>query len=122
MADSGDLERDLTDLLSCVGQAARGQKTAIVLFVDELQYTPEAQLAPLITALHHTNQQGLPVTLVAAHLPQLLGQVGRAKSYAGRLFEFVEIGPLDEMAGRQALLVPARHEGADLKRQRFRKS
>jgi len=47
---------------------------------DELQYVPEEQLAALITALHAANQAQLPVTMVAAGLPQLLGQTGRAKS------------------------------------------
>lgn len=35
-----------------------------------------------------------PITLVGASLPQLPGQMGRAKSYAERLFVFPQIGPL----------------------------
>jgi len=112
LADSGDLEADLTDLVVCVGEAAAAQHSALVLVIDELQYIPEQQLAALITALHRASQKQLPVTLVAAGLPQLLGQMGRAKSYAERLFEFVPIGPLDGAAARQALCVPAGQEGA----------
>lgn len=52
----------------------------------------------------------MPVTLVAAGLPQLLGQMGRAKSYAERLFEFVPVAPLEREAARQALSVPAAQE------------
>jgi hypothetical protein len=48
--------------------------------------------------------------MVAAGLPQLLGQMGRAKSYAERLFEFIPIGPLENDAARQALCVPAQQE------------
>jgi hypothetical protein len=111
LADSGDLETDITDLLVCVGETAAERKTAVVLFIDEVQYIPESQLAALITALHRASQKQLPITLVAAGLPQLLGQMGRAKSYAERLFEFIPIGPLEKDAARQALCVPAEQEG-----------
>ncbi|MBC8057963.1 MAG: ATP-binding protein [Rhizobiales bacterium] len=112
LADSGDLDIDLADLLVAVGTAAKERETAIVLFVDELQYVPEAQLAALISALHATAQAQLPVTMVAAGLPQLLGRMGRAKSYAERLFEFVPLGPLDAAAAAAALVVPIEREGA----------
>ncbi len=111
LADSGDLESDLTDLLQALGEAAAERATAVILFIDELQYVPVEQLAALISALHSANQRQLPITLVAAGLPQLLGQMGRAKSYAERLFEFLPIGPLDAPAARQALVVPAAKEG-----------
>ena len=113
IADSGDLEFDLAQLLKTVGQAAKSQKLAVVLYVDELQYVQEDQLASLITALHSANQEQLPVTMVAAGLPQLLGQTGRAKSYAERLFQFVHIGPLDNKAATAALCLPAKNEDAE---------
>lgn len=111
VADSGDLEVDLADLLTVVGEAAKEADTAVVLFIDELQYIPEEQLAALISALHRTSQLQLPVTLVAAGLPQLLGQMGRAKSYAERLFEFVPVDKLDPNAAEDALCKPAEREG-----------
>jgi hypothetical protein len=111
LADSGDLESDLADLLTAVGEAATERHTAIVLYIDELQYVPEEQLAALITALHRASQTQLPVTMVAAGLPQLLGQTGRAKSYSERLFEFLSIDQLDSPAARTALCVPAEKEG-----------
>lgn len=112
LADSGNLEADLADLLATIGDAALESKTAVVLFIDELQYVKEDELAALITALHRTGQNQLPVTMVAAGLPQLLGQTGRAKSYAERLFEFVHVDSLDNTAARDALCVPAEKEGA----------
>jgi hypothetical protein len=113
LADSGDLDTDLSQLVAAVGEAAAERKTALVLFIDELQYVPEEQLAALIMALHSANQAQLPVTMVAAGLPQLLGQAGRAKSYAERLFEFVSIDRLDGTAASAALCVPARKEQVD---------
>jgi hypothetical protein len=52
LADNGDLEHDLHDLqelLESAGAAAKAAGTALVIFVDELQYVPAAQLAALIT-------------------------------------------------------------------------
>jgi AAA ATPase-like protein len=115
LADSGDLDSDLADLLNAIGGAAAERKTAFVLFIDELQYVPEKQLAALISALHRVSQDQKPVTLVAAGLPQLLGQMGRAKSYAERLFEFIETTQLDEAAARDAIVNPAKDEGAQYK-------
>lgn len=115
LADSGDLDTDLADLLSAIGEAAAERKTAFVMFVDELQYVPEEQLAALISALHQTSQRQKPVTMVAAGLPQLLGQMGRAKSYAERLFEFIKTTQLEEAAAREALINPAKQEGAQYK-------
>jgi len=112
VADSGDLEIDLSDLLITVGEAAAEHKTAIVIAIDELQYVPEKQLAALITALHRTSQRQLPITMIAAGLPQLLAQMGKAKSYAERLFEFTPVDKLDEDAAKDALCKPAIQEGA----------
>ena len=112
VADSGDLEIDLTDLITTVGEAAAENNTAIVIAVDELQYIPVEQLAALITSLHRASQKQLPITMIAAGLPQLLGQMGRAKSYAERLFEFTPIDKLEEQAATEALCKPAEKEGA----------
>lgn len=106
-ADSGDLESDLTDLFIQLGLAAKEKNTAFVLFVDEVQYIEENEFAALIMALHKCTQKQLPIALVGAGLPQLVGQAGRAKSYAERLFTYPEIGPLQESAARDAIEKPA---------------
>ncbi|MBN1476020.1 ATP-binding protein [Candidatus Sumerlaeota bacterium] len=111
LADNGILEDDLRSLFEAVGEACRAGDKALALFVDELQYVPEEQLAALIMALHHTAQRRLPVTLVGAGLPQLRGRMGKAKSYAERLFDFPEVGPLSEDDAKLAIEKPARDEG-----------
>ena len=113
IADSGDLEHDLIDLFVTLGRAAKEKKTAVVFFIDELQYVEEEQFAALITALHKCAQLQLPIALIGAGLPQLVGRAGRAKSYAERLFEYPEIGPLKEDEARRALVVPAKALGVD---------
>ena len=114
LADNGDLEHDLQALLEAVGAAAQGGGTALAMFIDELQYVEEAQLAALITALHRASQRRLPIALVGAGLPQLRGQMGRAKSYAERLFAFPEVGPLAREDAELAIAKPIRDEGADI--------
>ena len=111
VADSGDLDTDLTSLLRVAGEAARARRTVLVLFIDELQYVEERQLGALITALHRTAQLSLPVALIGSGLPQLVGHIGSAKSYAERMFSFPEIGPLPGEAARKALEAPARRLG-----------
>jgi hypothetical protein len=114
LADNGDLELDLQALLEAAGQAAMAAETALAIFVDELQYVEEDQLAALIAALHRTAQRQLPVVLVGAGLPQLRGQMGRAKSYAERLFDFPEVGALSPEDARLAIEKPAAAEGVTI--------
>jgi hypothetical protein len=111
LADNGDLDEDLPALFEAVGAVASAGETAIVLFVDELQYVPEEQLAVLISALHRCAQRQVPITMVGAGLPQLRGQTGKAKSYAERLFDFPEVGPLNNADARRAIEKPIHDEG-----------
>lgn len=111
LADNGDLEHDLQALFEQVGLAAKSANTALAIFIDELQYVEEQQLAALITAMHRTEQRQLPVVLVGAGLPQLRGRMGNAKSYAERLFDFPTIGPLPPDAARLAIKKPLEEEG-----------
>jgi hypothetical protein len=113
LADNGELEGDLASLLEQVGLAAQSAKTAVVLFIDELQYVKEEQLAALISALHTCAQGGLPLTVVGAGLPQLRGMAGKAKSYAERLFDFPMIGALHELSAELAIVKPARQQGVE---------
>jgi hypothetical protein len=111
VADSGDLENDLIDLFVQLGQVAKLKQTALVIFIDEVQYIDESQFAALIMALHRCTQKQLPITVVGAGLPQLVGQAGRAKSYAERMFEYPEIGPLSQVAAQRAIEKPAAELG-----------
>ncbi|HLB34500.1 MAG TPA: ATP-binding protein [Chthoniobacterales bacterium] len=100
LADSGDINTDLAELLESVGLVAKERHTALVLYIDELQYVPKDQLSALIGALHRAAQKQLPVTMIAAGLPQLIGQMGCAKPYSERLFEFI---PVDRFIKRDDL-------------------
>jgi AAA ATPase domain len=112
-ADSGVLADDVTDLLVAVGEAANDRGRGLLLAIDEVQYLGGDELGALISAIHRTVQLKLPVILVGAGLPQLPGLAGNAKSYAERLFDFPEIGSLEEEDARRVLAVPAKVQGVD---------
>ena len=111
LADNGDLEQDLQMLMEAVGQAAAKAETAAIIFIDEVQYVREKELAALITTLHRMAQRKLPVLMVGAGLPQIPGQMGKAKSYSERLFDFPIIGPLSKEAAHQAIARPIESQG-----------
>ncbi len=116
IADSGDLENDVADLLVALGEAAKSQKTMILLALDEMQYLDVAELSAIITGIHAVNQKGLPLGLFGAGLPHLLAKAGEAKSYSERLFLFEEVGPLADEDARKALRDPIVAAGAKINR------
>ena len=111
VADSGDLDFDLPELLGAVGLAAQSGETCVALFIDEMQYCPIDQLQLLLAGLHQATQRQLPLGLIGAGLPQVRGRVGEAKTYAERQFDFYEIGSLSDDEARLALARPAEAEG-----------
>jgi hypothetical protein len=114
VADSGNLEVDLPELLIATAEAAKAGGTSVAIFVDEVQYLTEVDLRALIVALHRIAQKGLPLVVFGAGLPQVAALAGEAKSYAERLFDFPDVGALDPKAAVRAIREPIRGEGADI--------
>jgi len=112
-ADSGDLEADLTAVFFALGEAAADRQTAIAIIIDELQYLSEEELSSLIMAVHKISQHKLPLILIGAGLPQLVGNAGRSKSYAERLFDYPPVGPLKMEDAKKALQEPVKSEGVE---------
>lgn len=112
MADSGDLQHDLPDLFQVIGEAAQAAGKGWILLIDEVQYLTAADLSALIVSVHRMAQEGLPVLLVGAGLPQVARLAGEAKSYAERLFLYPEVGALDPTAARKAVEKPITEEDA----------
>ena len=113
-ADSGDLQADLPELFLAVGEAAADRHQAIAICVDELQYLSEPEMGALIMALHRVSQRSLPLTLMGAGLPQVVGLAGRSKSYAERLFDYPEVGPLLPADASDALRTPVNDQGVNI--------
>ena len=114
LADSGDLQYDLPDLFEVIGRAAQAAGKGWILLIDEVQYLSEADLSALIVSIHHMSQEGLPVLLVGAGLPQVARLAGEAKSYAERLFLYPAVGALDQPSARHAVKKPIIDEEASI--------
>ena len=109
--DTGNLEQDLPRLLVAMAEAAADRHTAVGLFIDEVQYLSSVELAAVIVACHEIAQRNLPFLFTGAGLPQVAALAGKAKSYAERLFDYPEVGPLERQDARSALVKPAEAEG-----------
>jgi hypothetical protein len=107
-ADSGDLEVDLPELFVAVAEAADECGSAVAILIDEIQYFNTKELSALIMAMHRMQQRQLPLVLIGAGLPILPGLAGESKSYAERLFQFPNIGPLNDADARKALRDPVK--------------
>ena len=111
--DSGNLEQDLPHLLVALAEAAAERRTAVGLFIDEVQYLSPTELGAVVVACHEIAQQNLPFLFIGAGLPQVAALAGKAKSYAERLFNYPQLGPLETEDARAALLKPAQAEDVE---------
>ena len=105
------MEIDLPNLFEAIGEAAEDRKSAVAIFIDEIQYFSQKELGALIMAMHKMQQRQLPVVLLGAGLPILPGMAGESKSYAERLFSFPNIGALSQENSVKALQDPAQAAG-----------
>lgn len=114
LADSGDIQFDLPDLFTAIGKAAKAGGKGWVLLIDEVQYLSETDLSALIVSIHRMSQEGLPVIMVGAGLPQIARLAGEAKSYSERLFLYPGVGALDPASAGQAVEKPVNEEDATI--------
>ena len=112
-ADSGDLELDLVELFTDVGELAGDLGVGIGLFVDEMQDIAAPELAALCGAVHEISQRSTPVVVVGAGLPHLPVALASAKSYAERLFRYVSVDRLPREMALRAWSRPAAEEGVE---------
>lgn len=110
-ADSGDIEVDLPDLFLVIAEAAEERQAAVAILIDELQYFSINEISALIMAMHKMQQRRLPLVLIGAGLPILPALAGESKSYAERLFQFPNIGPLSPLDVTKALQDPVKIAG-----------
>jgi hypothetical protein len=113
VADSGDLERDLEDLLREVGLAFRDIGQGLLIAIDELQEAPKGDLNALNLALHALGQDvwPVPVFFVGTGLPSLPSVLADATSYAERLYDYRRLDLLTDDETRYALTNPTERVG-----------
>jgi hypothetical protein len=113
IADSGDPEQDLAELLQEIGEVAQANRVGALFLIDEMQNLDSAALAAICIAFQAINRASLPVAMVGAGLPDLRVRLWSAKPYADRLFSYGELGRLPDPAARVALVGPAVARGVD---------
>jgi hypothetical protein len=113
VADSGDPEQDLVELLREIGATAASARTGALFLIDEMHNLDAPALAAVCMAFQAVSRDALPVSLVAAGLPDLQVRLMRAKPYADRLFEYRELGRLRDPEARVALVKPAATLGVE---------
>jgi hypothetical protein len=106
-ASKETLGEDFVDLLLTLGYAAQARGRGVAFLLDEVQFVPAKEFGPFVVGLHRLAQKALPVTCVAAGLPSLPALVGKAKTYAERLFEYPRIDQLSKADADHALSDPA---------------
>lgn len=107
-ADTGNFQNDLIELFLSLGTLAQKSGAGVALFIDEIQFLEDDEFEALIAAMHRINQRSLPLVMFGAGLPKVAKLAGDIKSYAERLFQFVEVDFLDGEAAKLALTEPAK--------------
>ncbi len=121
VADSGDPEQDLVELLEEIGRVAQANQMGALFLVDEMQNLDASSLSAICIALQAVSRGALPVAMVGAGLPDLRVRLWAAKPYADRLFSYAELGRLEDPAARAALVGPAAGLGVEYSEQVARK-
>ena len=111
IADSGDPEQDLSDLLVEIGEVMQSAGTGALFLLDEMHNLDAPSLAAICIAFQGISRRSLPVALVGAGLPELQVRLMSAKPYADRLFAYRTLGRLPDAAARAALVGPAGTRG-----------
>ena len=106
VADSGDPEQDLTDLVQEIGEVAKTTGAGALFLIDEMHNLDSQSLAAICIAFQAVSRNALPVAMVGAGLPDLQLRLMSAKPYADRLFHYLELGRLSDAAARAALIQP----------------
>ncbi len=113
IADSGDPEQDLTELLVEIGEVAQQTRSGALFLIDEMHNLDTPALAAICIAFQAISRRGLPIALVGAGLPDLQVRLISAKPYADRLFQYHQLGRLSDGAARAALIGPAATFGVE---------
>ena len=116
VADSGDPEQDLVELLREIGETAAAAESGALFLIDEMHNLDAPSLAAVCMAFQAIGRDALPVALVGAGLPDLQVRLMRAKPYADRLFEYRELGRLRDPEAHVALIKPAAILGMDFQK------
>ena len=101
----------LADVVVEVARVAAANEAGVMLAVDEAQMVDRHDLRRILAGVHRCNQDGLPLFAALAGLPNLVGVVASASTYAERMFRVTDLGPLRPDQVTQAIVRPAEELG-----------
>ncbi|NNF63545.1 MAG: AAA family ATPase [Acidimicrobiia bacterium] len=101
----------LADVVTDIARAAADEDLGIMVALDEAQTLDTHDLRRLIAGIHRCGQDGLPFYGVFAGLPNLVGEIARAATYAERMFTVSDLGPLTPDQVIEAIVAPAEEIG-----------
>ncbi len=103
----------LADVIVDVAAAAAEHDLGIMVALDEAQTLDRHDLRRLLAGVHRCGQDSLPFYFVIAGLPNLVGEVAKAATYAERMFTVADLGPLTPDQVVEAIVEPALEIGVD---------
>ncbi|MDJ0961338.1 MAG: ATP-binding protein [Acidimicrobiia bacterium] len=101
----------LSDVVTDVVAAAADDGLGIMIALDEAQMLDHHDIRRLLAGAHRCGQDGLPLYAVLAGLPNLVGDVAKAATYAERMFTVADLGPLTPDQVVEAVVTPAEEIG-----------
>jgi len=109
-APSADREA-LTDVVTDLAAVVADEDLGVMIALDEAQTLDRHDLRRILAGIHRCGQDGLPLYGLLAGLPNLVGEVAKAATYAERMFTVADLGPLTPDQVVQAIVEPAREIG-----------
>jgi type II secretory pathway predicted ATPase ExeA len=107
-------DRDsLSDVIIDLAGAAADNDVGVMLAIDEAQLLDHHDLRRVLAGVHRCGQDGLPLFCLLAGLPNLVGDVAKAATYAERMFTVAELGPLTPEQVIRAVVEPAAELGVE---------
>jgi type II secretory pathway predicted ATPase ExeA len=107
----------LADVVTDVAAVAAEQDCGVMVALDEAQMLDRHDLRRLLAGVHRCGQDGLPLYCLLAGLPNLVGDVAKAATYAERMFTVADLGPLTPDQVVQAIVGPAEELGVSWSKQ-----
>lgn len=101
----------LADVVTDVAAAAADEDLGVMLALDEAQMLDRHDLRRVLAGVHRCAQDGLPLYCAFAGLPNLVGDVAKAATYAERMFTVTDLGPLTPSQVADAIVAPAEEIG-----------
>ncbi len=101
----------LTDVVTDLAEVVADEDLGVMIALDEAQTLDRHDLRRLLAGIHRCGQDGLPLYGLLAGLPNLVGEVAKAATYAERMFTVADLGPLTPDQVVQAIVEPAREIG-----------